>query len=133
LCTHKIILGGWISGRSLNRARHAAGPVCQQQFWERFTRHAKGFREGLEYMHLNLVRRAFVQRPGDWPWSSYPNFALDKKQIKCCRMQIDYVHLPESVSRVGIEFASRTWDNWRVLWQHWIGHNARQWKAFPAR
>ena len=42
-------------------------------------------------------------------------------------------HLPESVSRVAIELASRTWDNWKVLWQHWIGHNARQWKAFPAR
>ncbi len=23
------------------------------------------------------------------------NFALDKEQIKSCRMQIDYVHLPE--------------------------------------
>jgi hypothetical protein len=41
--------------------------------------------------------------------------------------------LPDSVSRVAIEFASRTWDNWKVSWQHWIGHNARQWKAFPAR
>lgn len=27
---------------------------------------------------------------------AYITFALDKEQIKPCRMQIDYVHLPES-------------------------------------
>ena len=95
MCTHKIVLGGWISARSLNRARHAAGPVCQQQFWDRFTRRAKEFRERLEYMHLNPVRKAFVQRPGDRPWSSHHNFALGKEKIKSVRMQIDDVHLPE--------------------------------------
>jgi hypothetical protein len=46
-------------------------------------------------MRLNPVRKGLVQRPGDWPWSSYHIFALDKEQIKSCRMQIDYGHLPE--------------------------------------
>jgi putative transposase len=86
----------WISARSLNRARHTAGPVWQHQFWDRFVRHGKEFRERLEYMHLNPVRKGFVQQPGDWPWSSYQNFGLDKEQIKSCRLQIDYVQLPES-------------------------------------
>ena len=35
-------------------------------------------------------------RPEECPWSSYNNFALDKEQVERCRMQIDYVHLPES-------------------------------------
>jgi len=47
-------------------------------------------------MHWNPVRKRFVQRPEDWPWSSDPNLALDKEQIKSCRIQIDFVHLPES-------------------------------------
>ncbi len=86
----------WISARSLNRGRHASGPVWQHQFWDRFVRHAKEFRERLDYMHLNPVRKGFVKRPEEWPWSSYNNFALDKEEIKRCRMQIDYVHLPGS-------------------------------------
>jgi hypothetical protein len=60
-----------------------------------FVRHAEELHEALEYMHLNPVRKGFVQRSGDWPWSSYHIFALDKEQIKSSRMQIDYDHLPE--------------------------------------
>ena len=47
-------------------------------------------------MHLNPVRKGLVKRPEEWPWSSYNNVALDKEQVIRCRMQIDYVHLPES-------------------------------------
>lgn len=86
----------WISARSLNRRRHASGPVWQHQFWDRLVRHAKEFRERLDYMHLNPVRKGFVKRPEEWPWSSYNNFALHKGQIKHCPMRIDYVRLSES-------------------------------------
>jgi REP element-mobilizing transposase RayT len=86
----------WIPAGSVNRARHAAGPVWQHQFWDRFVRHTRKFRERLEYMHLNPVRKGFVQRPRNWPWSSCRNFALDKEQIKSCHMQVDDLHLPES-------------------------------------
>jgi hypothetical protein len=51
---------------------------------------------GLDYMHLNPVRKGLVKRPEEWRWSSYNNFALDKDQVARCPMQIDYVHLPES-------------------------------------
>ena len=86
----------WISARSLNRRRETSGPVWQHQFWDRFVRHAKEFRQRLGYMYLNPVRKGLVQRPEEWPWSSAKNFALDKEQIKHCRLQIDYIHLPES-------------------------------------
>ena len=59
-------------------------------------RHAKEFRQRLDYMHLNPVRKGFVQRPEEWAWSSFNNFALDKEQVKQRRIQVDYVHLPES-------------------------------------
>jgi putative transposase len=86
----------WMAARSLNQARHSSGQVWQHQFWDRFVRHRQEFRERLDYMHLNPVRKGLVRQPQDWPWSSYHNYGLDKEQVKSCPMQIDYVHLPES-------------------------------------
>ena len=59
-------------------------------------RHAKEFRQRLDYMHLNPVRQGFVERLEEWPWSSARNFAVDKEQIKHCRLQVDYIDFPES-------------------------------------
>jgi hypothetical protein len=42
------------------------------------------------------VRKGLVKRLEEWPWSSCNNFALDKEQIKQCRIQVDFVNLPES-------------------------------------
>ena len=89
----------WISARALNRERHSSGPVWQHQFWDRFVRHPQEFRERLDYMHLNPVRKGLVRRPEDWSrlaGSSYNNYGLDKGKIKVWPMQIDYVHLSES-------------------------------------
>ena len=85
----------WISARSLNCRRETSGPVWQHQFWDRFVRHAKEFRDRLQYMHLNPVRKNLVSRAEEWRWSSYNNFALDKGKVACCPIQIDHVHLPE--------------------------------------
>ena len=70
------------------------GSLWQHQFWDRFVRHAKEFNERLEYMHRNPVRKGLVNHPGDWRWSSYNNFALDKATVAACPIQIDYVRLP---------------------------------------
>ena len=89
----------WISARSLNRERpRPAGSrgVWQHPFWDRFLGHAQEFRESLDSMHMNPVRKGLVRRAQDWPWSSCNNFGLDKEKIKHCRMQIDYVHLVEA-------------------------------------
>jgi hypothetical protein len=71
------------------------GALWQQQFWDRFVRHGKEFNDRLPYMHLNPVRRELVERPEDWRWSSYNNFALEKATVAACPIQIDYVWLPE--------------------------------------
>ena len=59
-----------------------------------FVRHEREFKDRLEYMHMNPVRRGLVKRPEDWRWSSYNNFALDKATVAACPIQIDYVSLP---------------------------------------
>ena len=84
-----------ISTLRLHAARGSHGPFWQRQFWDRFVRQAKEFRERLDYMHLNPVRKGLVRRPEDWRWSSYNNFALDQATVEACPIQIDYVRLPE--------------------------------------
>jgi REP element-mobilizing transposase RayT len=84
-----------VSARRLHERRGTQGPLWQHQFWDRFVRHAKEFRDRLMSMHLNPVRKGLAQRPADWRWSSYNNCALDRATVKRCPIQIDYVLLPE--------------------------------------
>ena len=70
--------------------------MWQHQFWDRFVRNQKEFGRRLDYIHLNPVRKGLANRPQDWRWSSYNNFALDAQTIAECPIQIDPVHLPES-------------------------------------
>jgi len=74
--------------------RGSKGTFWQHQFWDRFVRHEQEFKQRLQYMHMNPVRRGLVKRPEDWRWSSYNNFALDKATVTACPIQIDYVSLP---------------------------------------
>ena len=89
----------WLSADSLNWARQRSGSAWQHQFWDRFERHAKEFNDRLNYMHLNPLRKGLAAKPEDWRWSSYDNYALDKKLVITCPIQIDYVQLPESYRR----------------------------------
>jgi len=84
-----------VSAQRLHRARRTHGPFWQHQFWDRFVRNTKEYRERLDYMHLNPVKRGLVRRPQDRRWSSYNNFSLDKTVVAACPIRIDYVRLPE--------------------------------------
>ena len=83
----------YVSARNLNRLRKSRGAVWQHQFWDRFVRHDKEFRQRLEYMHLNPVRKGLVARPQDWRWSSYNNF--DRSERAACPLRVDFIWLPE--------------------------------------
>jgi putative transposase len=78
--------------RRLRRAGRRRAPTNQLQlqfedpgaqpphFWQRRYHgfnvwSEKKWREKLEYMHLNPVKRKLVTDPKDWPWSSYPAYA----------------------------------------------------------
>jgi len=84
-----------VSAGRLHEKRASQGPLWQHQFWDRFVRHAKEFRERLDYMHRNPVRKGLAAKPQDWRWSSYNNFALDHTVVAGCPIQIDYVQLPD--------------------------------------
>ncbi len=84
-----------VAARRLHQRRGTEGPVWQHQFWDRFVRHEKELAARFEYMHLNPVKKGLVSKPGDWRWSSYNNFALDKETVRRCPIQVDYVRLAE--------------------------------------
>ena len=52
-------------------------------------------RKGFEAVNLSMnpVREGLVNRPEDWRWSSYNNFAFYKRVVAACPIQIDDVHL----------------------------------------
>lgn len=64
--------------RSSRGIRGLSGASAEQlsQFWERRfydfnIRTWKKLNEKLQYMHMNPVKRGFVDEPQLWPWSSY--------------------------------------------------------------
>ena len=45
--------------------------VWQVKFWEHIIRDAQDFKQHLDYIHLNPVKHGLVERPKDWPWSTF--------------------------------------------------------------
>jgi putative transposase len=48
----------------------------QRRFYDFNVWSEKKFREKLEYMHANPIKRGSVVHPRDWPWSSWGHYAL---------------------------------------------------------
>jgi putative transposase len=48
----------------------------QRRYYDRNVRDNKEFFEALKYIHRNPVRRGLVDKPEDWPWSSYRHYAF---------------------------------------------------------
>ncbi len=66
-----LALGGrdWdVSERSRRQGRHG---IWQPRFWEHRIRDENDYLRHRDYIHLNPVRHEYVQRPEDWPWSSF--------------------------------------------------------------
>jgi len=45
--------------------------IWQRRFWEHTLRDEDDWRRHLDYIHFNPVKHGYVQRPGDWPYSSF--------------------------------------------------------------
>lgn len=43
----------------------------QKGFWDHVIRDEADFQRHLDYIHYNPVKHGLVQRPEDWPYSSY--------------------------------------------------------------
>jgi putative transposase len=46
-------------------------PIWQKRFYEHHIRDARDFEAHVRYCWLNPVKHGFVERPEDWPYSSY--------------------------------------------------------------
>jgi hypothetical protein len=51
----------------------------QRRFYDFNVWSEKKFKEKLEYMHANPVKRGLVLHPKDWPWSSWRHYALGEQ------------------------------------------------------
>lgn len=53
------------------RQRKDEQAIWQHRFWEHLLRDEKDYARHLEYIHYNPVKHGYVQRPIDWPYSSF--------------------------------------------------------------
>jgi putative transposase len=65
---------------SVTRSISGVGTTEPARFWEkryydRNIRNHEEFVEKLRYIHRNPVQRGLVERPEDWPWSSFRHYA----------------------------------------------------------
>ena len=68
--------------QSVSRRQTAAvPPFWQARYYDRNIWSAEEFEEKLNYIHMNPVRRGLVDKPEDWPWSSFPHIATGEKRI----------------------------------------------------
>jgi putative transposase len=89
---------------AINHGRQEKGELWQERFpslgsgqaFDHALRTVKDYGETVEYIHLNPVRRGLVKRPGEWKWSSFPEYAgVDPaEQQSRCGLTIDRVRLP---------------------------------------
>ncbi|RQO57247.1 transposase [Paucibacter sp. KBW04] len=53
-----------------SRARRGERGLWQRRYWEHLIRDEADFARHVEYIHFNPVKHGWVERPGDWPYSS---------------------------------------------------------------
>ena len=52
-----------------------ASGVWQARFWEHLVRDETDLERCCDYIHYNPVKHGYVERPCDWPWSSFGRHA----------------------------------------------------------
>ena len=63
------------SAHEINKRLHRHGTLWMEEFFEHHLRDQAEIRQSLDYVHLNPVRKGFVQRAEDWRYSSaFPEF-----------------------------------------------------------
>ena len=81
---------------AINHDRHEKEEVWQERFFDHALRTVKDYGETVEYIHMNPVKRGLVERPEQWQWSSFPEYAgVDAAERQSrCGLTIDSVRLP---------------------------------------
>jgi REP element-mobilizing transposase RayT len=60
--------------KSINKQQGRVGPLFQGKFKARHVNSGPYLAEVTRYIHLNPVRAGLVERPEDWPYSSYNEY-----------------------------------------------------------
>lgn len=64
-----------------NRRHRRAGHLFQGRFRGHLIEEEGYFLEVSRYIHLNPVRAKLVERPEQWPWSSYPGYHQERRAL----------------------------------------------------
>jgi putative transposase len=67
--------------RGANLGHAVEGSFWQKRYYDRNVRNHEEFINDLKYIHRNPVKRGLVEKPEDWPWSSYRHYALHEQRI----------------------------------------------------
>ena len=66
-----------------NRRHRRSGHLFQGRYKAQLIENEGHFWEVSRYIHLNPVRAGLVDRPQDWPWSSYRGYHHARRQLPC--------------------------------------------------
>ncbi|MEX2523393.1 MAG: transposase [Gammaproteobacteria bacterium] len=56
---------------SASRMRKDERGIWQRRFWEHLIRDEHDYRRHMDYIHYNPVKHGYVNRPAEWPYSSF--------------------------------------------------------------
>lgn len=59
-----------ICGYRRNSGDGPVAPVWHREYWDRFIRDERHFKQAVDYIHMNPVKAGLVIAPENWPWSS---------------------------------------------------------------
>ena len=62
------------TSRVINQTLGKQGTLWQDRYQDHAIRDNRDFENHLNYIHYNAVKHKLVQKPEDWPWSSYKEF-----------------------------------------------------------
>jgi putative transposase len=59
------------------RLRATSGRIWQYRFWDHIIRDQRDWKRHVDYLHYNPVKHGHVMRPGDWRYTSFPDFVSE--------------------------------------------------------
>ncbi|OHB55619.1 MAG: hypothetical protein A2Y07_09690 [Planctomycetes bacterium GWF2_50_10] len=57
--------------------------VWQRRFWEHHIRGEVDLARHIDYIHTNPIKHGLVEKPEDWPWSTYKKHCDGGRKIVC--------------------------------------------------
>jgi putative transposase len=56
------------------RAQRKQSTLWQHRYWEHLIRDERDYQRHVDYIHWNPVKHGYVQRAGDWPYSTFQRY-----------------------------------------------------------